>query len=97
MANTCDNTFYAYSEDENNIHAIIKFFEEFYKGCDYEHDNDHIDVYFESKWSFPLKYMEMLLHKIPNKDDIYMRCLSLDLENLYHELWISDGTDWECV
>ena len=28
MANICDNTFYAYSEDQNNLKVIEDFFED---------------------------------------------------------------------
>ena len=73
MANICDNTFYAYSEDQNNLKVIEDFFE----------DWGSVDV-----------EMNELYEKLPNKDDIDMRCLSVEYGCLYHALWICDKDGW---
>lgn len=93
MSNICNNTFYAYSEDEKNIDIIVKFFEDVYDE-DCEVNNNNIDVYFDSNWEFPEEEMNTLFNLIPNKEDIYMRCLSVEYGNLYHALWICDKNGW---
>lgn len=72
MSNPCSNTFYAYSKDRKNIEAIIKFFIEWpYSGID--DSGESVDIYFDSRWTFPEKEMNELFEIIPNKDDIHMR------------------------
>ena len=93
MSNICNNTFYAYSEDEKNIDTIVKFFEDIYD-ADYEVNDGNVDVYFDSNWEFPEEEMNTLFNLIPNKEDIYMRCLSVEYGNLYHALWICDKNGW---
>ena len=41
--------------------------------------------------------MEDLYPSIPNKEDIYIRCLSVEYGNLYHALWICDEDNWREV
>lgn len=96
MANICNNTFYAYSEDSNNIKVIEDFFNDWY-GADYEINDGNIDVYFNSRWRFPKDEMEALFNSIPNKADIYMRCLSVEYGNMYHALWECDKDGWRSV
>lgn len=93
MANLCDNTFYAYTEDSANIEVIRNFFDK-WPGSDYEEDDGQIDVYFSSKWDFPEKEMNDLFNSIPNKNDIYMRCLSVEYGMMYHALWECDEDGW---
>jgi len=77
MANLCSNDFYAYSEDENNIKTIDNFLKsELY--ADTEVDKTTIDAWFDSKWTFPEELMNQLYEEIPNKEDVYMRCLSVE-------------------
>lgn len=96
MANICDNTFYAYSEDNNNIKVIEDFFND-WCGADYEVNDGNIDVYFSSKWTFPEDEMEKLFESIPNKEDIYMRCLSVEYGCMYHALWECNKDGWKSV
>lgn len=97
MANLCDNTFYAYSEDSRNIETIKDYFDR-WPGANIEIDGDQVDVYFSSKWDFPLEDMRKLYELIPNKKDIYMRCLSVEYGCLYHALWVcNNGDNWEEV
>ena len=93
MSNICDNTFYAYSEDQNNLKVIEDFFED-WGNADIERGDNSIDCYFESKWTFPEAEMNELYEKLPNKDDIYMRCLSVEYGCLYHALWVCDEDGW---
>lgn len=93
MANICDNTFYAYTEDENNAKVIVDFLEEYFDADIDPYDCD-INAYFDSKWTFPEEKMEELFGLIPNKDDIYMRCLSVEYGCLYHALWVCDEDGW---
>lgn len=96
MANICDNTFYAYTEDKNNTEVITNFFENWWGAVVEAYDNA-MDVYFESKWVFPEEDMKELFEAIPNKEDIYMRCLSVEYGDLYHALWVCEEDGWKEV
>lgn len=96
MSNPCDNTFYAYTEDSANVEVIKNFFDNWHN-ADCEVDGGQIDVYFDSRWDFPLEEMNNLFESIPNKKDIYMRCLSVEYGCLYHALWICDEDGWREV
>lgn len=93
MANICDNTFYAYSDDPQNIKVIKDFFENQHRAYLEECDSN-IDCYFESRGTFPEAEMNELYEKLPNKDDINMRCLSVEYGCLYHALWVCDKDGW---
>ena len=42
--------------------------------------------------------MNRLYEGIPNKEDIYMRCLSVEYGCLYHALWICENEEgWDEV
>lgn len=92
----CDNTFYAYSEDPANIEVIQDYFDKWH-GADCEADGESIDVWFSSKWTFPEEAMNELFNSIPNKKDIYMRCLSVEFGLMYHALWECDEDGWREV
>lgn len=96
MANLCNNTFQAYTEDSANVEVIKNFFDN-WSGSDYEESDNQIDVYFDSNWDFPKKEMDNLFELIPNKANIYMRCLSVEYGNLYHALWVCDEDGWREV
>ena len=98
MANICNNELYAVSNCEENINTIYDFFENHeYDSADIENYGDNIFVRFDSKWTFPESEMEELFDEIPNKEDIYMRCLSVEYGNLYHALWVCDEDGWKEV
>lgn len=94
MANICDNQFYAYSENSENIECILNFFNDWDNVCHGESTEDTIELYFESKWEFPEEEMINLYQLIPNKSDIYMRCLSVEYGCMYHSLWYCDEDGW---
>lgn len=96
MANICSNSFYANSEDLKNIQAIKEFFDS-WGDADVDYDDDSVDVYFESRWVFPEEEMKKLFDSLPNKDDIYMRCLSVEYGCMYHALWECDMEGWHEV
>lgn len=93
MSNICSNTFYTCSEDRQNIDTIINFFYD-WPYAEIEDSDTSIDCYFESKWTFPEAEMNELYEKLPNKDDINMRCLSVEYGCLYHALWVCDKDGW---
>jgi len=76
MANICRNEFYAYSKDKENLKVIEEFFDN-WDSAEWTGD-EGLDCYFDSKWTFPDKEMDKLHESIPNKDDIFMRCLSVE-------------------
>ena len=97
MANICTNTMYVESETRENLDAVITFFNNNLKYYDYEDDGDSLDISFDSRWVFPEELMEELFEAIPNKSDIYMRCLSIEYGCMYHALWYCDKDGWhEC-
>lgn len=89
MANICENTFYACSEDPKNIEYIKEFLGNNFE-ADVDWDNDYVNAYFDSKWTFPEELMNDMYDNLPNKEDIYMRCLSIEYGCLYHALLIAD-------
>ena len=97
MANICTNTMYVESETRENLDAVITFFNNNLKYYDYEDDGDSLDISFDSRWVFPEELMEELFEAIPNKSDIYMRCLSIEYGCMYHAFWYCDELGWhEC-
>lgn len=97
MANICNNLFYAYSEDRENIETVYKFFNTHYVSYNVDEVENGLDICFDSKWIFPRKEMIELYNTIPNKEDIYMRCLSYEFGNMYHSLWECDKDGWRKV
>ena len=97
MANICNNELYAVSDCEENINTIHNFFENYKDSADIENYGDNIFVRFDSKWTFPEEEMEELFDVIPNKEDIYMRRLSVEYGNLYHALWVCNEDGWKEV
>ena len=96
MANPCDNTFYA-SGSKENINHIKEYLEEIFN-ADIElyedEDSNILDAWFESKWDFPEEAMDDMLQTMPDKRDIYMRCLSVEYGCLYHAMWVYNGGDF---
>lgn len=41
--------------------------------------------------------MNDLYNGLPNKNDIFMRCLSVEYGNLYHALWVCNSNGWHEV
>lgn len=98
MANICWNEFYACSEDPKNMEHISKFINENFNGDVWESGEDTVEASFESRWEFPENLMKEMFEDMPNKDDIYMRCLSVEYGCLYHALWVcEDKEGWEEV
>lgn len=94
MANICNNTMYVESENRENIDAVIKFFDkevEYYDCDDYDY---FLDIFFDSKWVFPEELMQELFESLPDKSNIYMRCLSVEYGCMYHALWYCDEDGW---
>ena len=97
MANICTNTMYVESETRENLDSVIAFFTNNLKYYDHEDDGDSLYISFDSRWVFPEELMEELFEAIPNKSDIYMRCLSVEYGCMYHALWYCDEDGWhEC-
>lgn len=97
MANICSNEFYAYSENKENI-KYIKDFLIRHLMADCDCDDDHIDAYFDSRWTFPEELMDEMFEGLPDKDDIYMRCLSVEYGCdyvAYHKC--EDNSGWTAI
>ena len=97
MANVCSNEFYAYSDNYDNIEYITKFFEKYkyYGTSEIINNETSIDVDFNSKWCFPEEDMNQLFESLPDKSDIYMRCLSVEYGCDYVAYWkCEDDKGW---
>lgn len=93
MANICSNEFYAFSEDENNIKVINDFLIS-QLNADTDVDKTTIDATFDSRWTFPENLMNELYDQIPNKQDIYMRCLSVEYGMDYVDYHKCEENGW---
>lgn len=94
MANICDNTLYVQSDNRENLEIVRKFFNENFEYYDCDDSGDCLDIFFDSKWTFPENLMKELFDAIPDKSDIYMRCLSVEYGCMYHALWYCDENGW---
>ena len=97
MANICDNTLYVQSDNRENLETVRKFFDENFEYYDCDDSGACLDIFFDSKWTFPENLMKELFDAIPDKSDIYMRCLSVEYGCMYHALWYCDENGWEEV
>lgn len=98
MANICNNEFYLTSNDFANIKYAKEWFENSDLDCYTEViDDDCIEVNFSSKWTFPDELMQEFVDGIPNKEDIYIRVMSIEYGCYYHEMRIYDGEEWLSV
>ena len=95
MANICSNEFYAESKDKGNIEYIYNYFDNIYQGnvIDLSQEEGSVESQFDSKWSFPEEEMKELFNGLPNKDEIYMRCLSVEFGCRYVEYHECEGKE----
>lgn len=82
------------SENRKNIDTVIAFFDEVFPLFNFDDFGNCLDIHFESKWTFPEKEMQELYEAIPDKSDIYMRCLSVEYGCMYHALWYCEKDGW---
>lgn len=99
MANICSNEFWACSTNRQNIQTVLDYFNNNEDRFDSEvtDNGDQADIYFNSRWEFPEKEMNELYESLPDKEDIYMRCLSVEYGCMYHALWECDKNGWREV
>jgi len=94
MSNICSNEFYALSNNSDNIKLIDDFLSIKFD-ADIEIAGDEIDANFDSDWCFPEEEMNELFELLPDKDDIYMRCLSVEYMTDYIDYHkCEDNTGW---
>lgn len=93
MANLCDNDFYFYSENKDNLEYVWNFINEYFEHSCEIYDNT-VEGWFSSKWTFPEELMEEMFNNLPCKDDVQARCLSVEYGCLYHALWTCDEDGW---
>ena len=95
MANICDNKMYVLSEVPENIKYIKEYMKN-WNGADIEDiDDDSFEVYFSSRWDFPLTEMNEMVEKIPDKEDIFIRVLSVEESTCYCAFHLYEGKEWE--
>lgn len=100
MANICENKFLLYNEGNEEdfkrvkhrlIEAIGFGDEEFYGEITYE-DEDIVEGWFESRWSFPDEEFEAM---IPEGTEVYFRCLSEEYGCEYVAMNVYRDEAWE--
>ena len=94
MANLCDNTLVAYSENEDNLKYIANFFK---NALSITRGDNQLEIAFDSKWCFPNDEMDTLYLTLPDKTDINMTCLSTEWGNLYTEFHTCDENGWKII
>lgn len=95
MANICENKMYVYSEDPANITHLREWCKENLDGSLELIDNECFEYYFDSRWDFPEQEMMEMVYELPNKDDIYIRVLSVEETNCYCAFHVYEGGEWE--
>ena len=60
---------------------------------DLSQEEGSVESQFDSKWSFPEEEMKELFNGLPNKDEIYMRCLSVEYGCRYVEYHECEGKE----
>lgn len=97
MSNICYNEFYCSSDNKENIDYVEHFLETKLDADIYDIYSDSLNATFDSRWTFPEHLMEELYEGVPDKETIYMRCLSVEYGCLYHELWVCEEEGWSPV
>ena len=97
MANPATNMFYV-SGSKENIEFVLSKISEYFSNIFIIHqDDDYTELEFDSDWNFPEEEMSEIFEDLPDKEDIYMRCLSYEFGTLYHSLWVCDKDGWHEV
>ena len=95
MANICANKMYVYSVDSANIKHLREWCEENLEGSLDLINDECFECYFDSRWDFPEEEMIEMVDGLPNKDDIYIRVLSVDEPDCYCAFHVYEGGEWE--
>ena len=95
MANICENKMYVQSEDLNNVKYLREWCTENLDGYLELIDDKSFEYYFDSRWDFPVEEMKEMVDALPNKDDIYIRVLSVEECNYYCAFHTYEGVEWE--
>ena len=95
MANICENKMYVYSQDSTNIKHLREWCKENLDGSLELIDDECFEYYFDSRWDFPEQEMIEMVDELPNKDDIYIRILSVEEAGCYCAFHVYEGGEWE--
>lgn len=99
MANMCENKCYIYSENEDLLNNITSLLEENLDNLDiYSHDDEYIECYFNSKWTFPTETFEKITNTLNTQydiSDLYIRILSEEYGCDYVALNIFTDNEWK--
>ena len=86
---------YVDSRDPANIKHLCEWCKENLDGFLEPIDDDCFEYYFDSRWDFPEQEMNEMVAELPNKDDIYIRVLSVDEPDCYCAFHVYEGGEWE--
>ena len=79
MANICNNTLYATTDDVEALRFIKDFIDDnFVAFSDIDERDCVLDSDFESKWTFPEELMEKMTNQLKHVEDLYIRVLSVE-------------------
>ena len=95
MANICENKMYVCSSDPANVKHLRDWCKENLDGSLELIDDECFEYYFDSKWDFPEEEMIEMVDELPNKDDIYIRVLSVEEADCYCAFHTYEGDKWE--
>ena len=100
MANICENKMYFQTSSQEDIATFSEFIKEelrTYVSWEDEKAGEYYqaEVYFDSRWDFPEQEMVEMVDELPNKDDIYIRILSVEEGNYYCAFHTYEGDKWQ--
>lgn len=85
-SNVCTNYLYI-SASEETVKYVCDFINNNFLCLDIDNQGDEAFIDFESKNKFPEDKMIKLYNSIKDKEEMYIRCLSVEYGNMYHALW----------
>jgi hypothetical protein len=98
MANICTNLLYLSTSDNELGKNIVDSIRDSFDCSDGQiHDSKNeyeCEMEFESKWTFPDKYMEELTENLSKESNLYIRVLSYEFGCEYVGFNIYAGGEW---
>ena len=75
--------------------SIKEYFDNWHSAEIVEIDDETLQIFFESRWDFPLTEMEKMVKDIPDKEDIDLQCLSVEWGTWYTCFHVYQGDEWK--
>ena len=94
MANYVTNIFHARTENQNDLDVIEAFLEDNFSGNSNNYGN-YVNAEFSSRWEYPEKEINKLIVSLEDKDKVYIKILTYDLESEYVSFRIYSQGQWD--